>query len=105
MSLHEDIPGKVNKVFVNQPSDQRGGDLDPLGPPWYFGLPTVHSDTPPLPPNKPDCWSLNYLEYVKDFDLDAHVKIFKVAIKANSETNDVEILNLFNFTLKDIMSN
>ncbi len=87
MNLHEDIPRKVNKVFVNQSSDQRGGSLDPLGPLRYFGLPMVHSSRPPLPPNKPYCQSFNYPEYVKDFDPDAHVKIFEVAIKANSETN------------------
>jgi hypothetical protein len=48
----------------------------------------VHLGKPPLPPNKPYHQPFNYLEYVKDFDPDAHVKIFKVAIKANSETND-----------------
>jgi hypothetical protein len=48
----------------------------------------VHSSRPPLPPNKPYCQSFNYPEYVKDSDLDAHVKIFKVAIKGNSEIDD-----------------
>jgi len=43
---------------------------------------------PLLPPNKPYRWPLNYLEYVKDFDPNAHVKVFKVAIRTNSETND-----------------
>jgi hypothetical protein len=40
---------------------------------------------------------------VKDSDLDAHVRVFKIAIKANGETYDAEIVNLFSFTLKDIM--
>jgi hypothetical protein len=31
--------------------------------------------------------------------------IFKATIKANSETNDAKIVNLFSFTLRDIMSN
>jgi hypothetical protein len=44
---------------------------------------------------------LNYLEYKKDFDPNAHVRIFKVVIKANGETIDEEITNLSNFTLKD----
>jgi len=41
---------------------------------------------------------------VTDFDLDVHAKVFKVANRANGETNDVEIVNLFNFTLTDNVS-
>jgi hypothetical protein len=58
----------------------------------------------PLPPNRPYCWPLNYPKYVKDSNPDAHVKMFKVVIKANSEIDDAEIINLFSFTLKDIVS-
>jgi len=47
--------------------------------------------------------TLNYLEYVKDFDSNVHVKVFKAIIKANSETNDAKFVNLFSFTLKDIL--
>jgi hypothetical protein len=50
------------------------------------------------------CWLFNYLEYVKDFDLNVHVRVFKVSIIANSEGFDVKTINLFNFTLIDIMS-
>jgi hypothetical protein len=60
---------------------------------------------PPLPPNRPYRRPLNYLEFVKDFNPNVHVKVFKVVMKANSETGDVEIVNLFNFTLKDIVPN
>ncbi len=97
-------------IFVGQPLDPRGGGLDPLGPPRpsrpigpsrYFGLPMMNSGIPPLPPNMPYRQPLNYHEYVKDFDPNAHVKVFKVAIK----TDDVEIINLFNFTLRNIVSN
>ncbi len=38
---------------------------------------------------------------MKDFDLDAHVIVFKVIIKANGETKDVDIGNQFSFTFKD----
>jgi hypothetical protein len=65
----------------------------------------VHTCKPPLPPNKPYHRPFNYLEYVKDFDPHAHVKIFKVAIKANSEIDDAKIVNIFSFTLKDIVTN
>jgi hypothetical protein len=88
-----------------------GSNLDPLGPigpprpPRYFRLPMVNLGTPPLPPNRPYHWPFNYLEYVKDSNLDAHVKVFKVAIKANNETNDAKIINLFNFTFKNTVSN
>ncbi len=45
----------------------------------------------------------SYLEYVKDFDLNAHVNVFKVSIRTNSETNDANIVDLFCFTLKNII--
>jgi hypothetical protein len=104
VSLHEDMPRKVNKVFANQTSNPRGGGLNPprplrpLGPPGYFGLPMVNPCRPPLPPNRPYCWPLNYPKYVKDSDPDAHVRVFKIAIKTNNETHDAKIINLFSFT-------
>jgi hypothetical protein len=60
---------------------------------------------PPLPPNKPYRQPLNCPKYVRDFDTNAHVRVFKVVIKENGETNDEKIVNLFSFTLKDTMSN
>jgi hypothetical protein len=65
----------------------------------------MNPSRPPLPPNKPYCWPFNYLEYVKNFNLDALVRILKTAIKANRETKGVNIVNMFSFTLRDIMSN
>jgi hypothetical protein len=44
---------------------------------------------------------LKYLEYKKNNNLDAHVWVFKAAIKVNGETIDEKITNLFNFMLKD----
>ncbi len=44
---------------------------------------------------------MNYLEYKKYFNSDAHVRVFKVAIKANDEMINEEIANLFNFILKN----
>ncbi len=105
MSLHEDMPIKVNKVFVSQPSDQGGGALDPPGPARpprparYFGLPMVHPSRPPLPPNRPYHQPFNYPKYVKDFDPNVHVRVCKVAIRVNSETNDAKNVHLFSFTL------
>jgi hypothetical protein len=63
----------------------------------------VHLNKPSLPQNRPYHRPLNYLGYVKDSNPNAHVRIFKVAIKANTKTNDVEIINILSFTLKDIM--
>ncbi len=65
----------------------------------------VNPSKPPLPPNMSYRQSLNYLKYVKDSNLDAHVKLFKAAIKANSEIDDAKIINLFSFTFRDIVSN
>jgi hypothetical protein len=39
--------------------------------------------------------------YVKDTDLDVHIRIFKKIIKANGETVEAYIMNLFGFTLRD----
>jgi hypothetical protein len=63
----------------------------------------MNPSRPPLPPNKPYCRPFNYLEYVKNSDPNAHVGLFKTTIRANNETNDVKIVNMFSFTLKDII--
>jgi len=44
---------------------------------------------------------LQYPTYVKDIDLDVHINIFKKMINANGETMQTNIMNLFNFTLRD----
>jgi hypothetical protein len=41
---------------------------------------------------------------VKDTDPDAHIKVFKKTIQTNGETMEVDIINLFSFTLQDIIS-
>jgi hypothetical protein len=56
----------------------------------------------PLPPNKLYRQPLNYLKYVKDFDPNVHVRAFKATIQT-SETKNVEIVNIFSFTLRDIV--
>jgi hypothetical protein len=65
----------------------------------------VNPGKSPLPLNRPYHRPLNYLEDDKDFDPNVHVRIFKAAIRANSETNDAKIDNLliFIFTLKNIV--
>jgi len=47
---------------------------------------------------------LQYPTYVKDTDLDVHIRVFKKAIKANGETMEANIINLFGFILKDNIS-
>jgi hypothetical protein len=44
---------------------------------------------------------LQYPTYVKDINLDAHIKVFKMTIKANGETMEADIINMFGFTFKD----
>jgi hypothetical protein len=41
---------------------------------------------------------------VKEFNPNVHVIVFKANIKANGERKDAKIVNLFSFTLKDIVS-
>ncbi len=65
----------------------------------------VNTSKPPLPPNRPYHQPLNYLEYVKDFDPNGHVRVFKATIKANGEIEDAKNVNMFKFTLRDIISN
>jgi hypothetical protein len=100
---------EVDKIFTRQPLDLGGGGLDPLGPLGplgplrYFGLPMMNLGRPPLPPNKPYHRPFNYPKYVKDSNPNVHVRVFKVAIRANGETKDAEIVILFGFTFRDIM--
>jgi hypothetical protein len=64
----------------------------------------VHPSKPPLPPSITYHQPFNYHEYVKDFDVDAHVKVLKAAIIANCEIDDAKIINLLNFTLINTMT-
>jgi hypothetical protein len=65
----------------------------------------MNPSRPSLPPNKPYHRPLNYPKYVKNSNLDAHVKFFKATIKTNGEIENVKIVNIFSFTLRDTMSN
>jgi hypothetical protein len=47
---------------------------------------------------------LQYPTYVRDINPNAHIRIFKKAIKANGEIVEANIINLFGFTLKDSIS-
>jgi hypothetical protein len=47
---------------------------------------------------------LQYPTYVKYTDPDAHIKVLKKAIKANGETMEADVINLFGFTFIDIIS-
>jgi hypothetical protein len=72
--------------------------LDPCMfiPPWYQPpiVQLVSKLTTKLPYRK-----LQYPIYVKDTNLNAHIKVFKKAIKTNGESMEVEIINLFGVIL------
>ncbi len=70
-------------------------------PPWYQPPIVQHvlEPTTKLPYKK-----LQYPTYVKDTNLDAHIKVFKKAIKANGEIVETNIINMFGFTFKDNIS-
>jgi hypothetical protein len=106
VNVHTEMPREVDKIFFGQLLDPGGRGSDPLRPPrplGYFGLLMMNPHRPPLPPNRPYRRPHNYLRYVKDSDPNAHVKVFNIAIRTNGELEDVEIVNLFSFTFKDIV--
>jgi hypothetical protein len=47
---------------------------------------------------------LQYPTYVKDTDLNVHIRVFKKVIKVNGETMEANIINMFGFTFKDSIS-
>jgi hypothetical protein len=63
-------------------------------PPWYQPVPIQSEPTNKLPYRK-----LQYPTYVKDTNRDAHIKVFKKAIQTNGEIMEVDIINMFGFTL------
>jgi len=106
VSVHTEMPREVDMIFVGQSLDLGIGSLERQRPPRpsrYFGLPMMNPSRPSLPPNRSYRQPLDYPEYGKDFDPDAHVRVFKATIKANGETKDAKIINLFSFTFKDIV--
>jgi hypothetical protein len=64
-------------------------------PPWYqpHVVQPISEPTTKLPYKK-----LQYPTYVKDTNLDAHIKVFKKAIQINGEVVEVNIINMFGFT-------
>jgi hypothetical protein len=44
---------------------------------------------------------LQYPIYIKEIDPNAHIRLFKKAIKANGEIVEVDIINMFGFILRD----
>jgi hypothetical protein len=66
-------------------------------PPWYqqHVVQPILEPTTKLPYKK-----LQYPTYVKNINLDVHIKVFKKAIKANGETMEANVINLFCFTFK-----
>jgi hypothetical protein len=68
-------------------------------PPWYPSVAVQYEPT-----SKPPYQKLQYPTYVKDIDVDAHIRVFKKAIKVNGKTMEANITNLFGFILQNIIS-
>jgi len=68
-------------------------------PPWYQLVLVQYKPNSKLPYRK-----LQYPTYVKDIDLDVHIKKFNKIIQTNGETMEVDIINMFGFTLRDNIS-
>jgi hypothetical protein len=56
------------------------------------------------PNNKLQYKKLQYPTYVKDTNLNVHMKVFKKAIRTNNEIMETNIIDLFGFTLRDTIS-
>ncbi len=54
---------------------------------------------------RPNRVVLKYLDFKKDVDLDAHVKVFNSVVKENVKTFQEYIINAFSYTLRDTTSN
>jgi len=59
-------------------------------PPWYQPILVQFEPTNNLPYQK-----LQYPIYVKNTNPNTHIRVFKKAIKANGETMEADIINLF----------
>jgi hypothetical protein len=46
--------------------------------------------------------SLKYLDFKKNVDPNAHVRVFNSVVKINAETSEEYIINAFGYMLKDI---
>jgi hypothetical protein len=106
VSVHTKMPKEVNKIFAGQPSDPKKRRIKTTKTSKTFKIFLIMKmdlGRPPLPLDRPYCQPLNYPEYVKDYDPYALVRIFKTTIRTNGETEDVEIVNLFSFTLINTM--
>jgi hypothetical protein len=67
-------------------------------PPWY--QPPIVQPVLELA-TKPPYKKLQYPTYIRDTGLDVHIRVVKKEIKANGETMEVDIINLFGFTCTD----
>jgi hypothetical protein len=54
---------------------------------------------------RPNKVTLKYFDFKKDVDPYVHVKVFNFEVKANAETSEEYIINMFNYMLKDTTSN
>ncbi len=50
---------------------------------------------------RPNRVAFKYLDFKKDVDPNAHVRMFNFAVKTNVETSKKYIINVFSYTLKD----
>jgi hypothetical protein len=46
--------------------------------------------------------ALKYPNFQKNVDPNAHVKVFNFIVKANAETFEIYIIDVFSYTLRDI---
>lgn len=82
------LPIDVEMVSLVKPLYLIGGGSWPLGPPRpprSYGFPYMDLGKPLIPPIRTHKRPFNYPKYVKFFDPNVKVRIFKATIKANGE--------------------
>jgi hypothetical protein len=94
----------MGSIIVN-----RYKNIDVTNPRGGYREPSVvnekipnHKDGHYVRPNKV---ALKYLDFKKDVDPNAHVKMFNSTIKANAEISEEYIINAFNYMLRNTTLN
>jgi hypothetical protein len=87
--------GRYKSIDATNP---RGGYRKPSAIITQF---FYHKDGPYVRPNK---IALKYPNFKKDVNLNVHVRMFNFVVKANANTSKIYIINEFNYTLKDTIS-
>ncbi len=107
---HEPVQPFDEVVFVQQPCSSttpchnlpKTSGSTPIITSTSFQNQPTHTNIHLVPTNlEIEQLHLQYPTYVKDTNSDAHIRVFKKAIKANGEIMEANIINFFGFIVRD----